>query len=566
MNTVASTRRYRVLSQYPQWWLASLLLTLHGALAWGIDQWWSRALLLAHFGFFLLWQPWWGEERLQPRHVVLVAFGLLFAGWAQWWLVAVWIGVMVALIGGNVPAAGHRRLGPLIAAVYLLTLLLGWVVPHLFAHPESRDALSFFVRYLLPILPLVIFLIRTNEPSAAPFDLFYSVILFLLVATLVLGSFVVRDLAQTEYPMALAETLMVTAFVLLALGWLWNPHGGFAGLGQMLSRYLVSIGLPFEQWMQYLADLAEEERDPEAFLQHGLDHLAQLPWIAGVGWTTLHGSGEIGSRSQSGNALAFGDLALTVYTQRQLNPALLLHLKLLLRMLAHFYEAKQREEIQRRNAYTQAIHETGARLTHDVKNLLQSLKLLCGIGIDANGDAANDGARQALFARQLPQITQRLQTTLDKLKAPVAADKTQAPVAAANWWDTMQRRYHGRNVAFAVAGKLDGLMVPGDLFDSATDNLLQNALRKVPPPAGLEVRVRLDAADGGALTVSDNGAPVPPEVARTLFNGPVPSAAGFGVGLYQAARQAQRLGWRLLLAANEPGNVRFTLERNAGAR
>jgi signal transduction histidine kinase len=311
--------------------------------------------------------------------------------------------------------------------------------------------------------------------------------------------------------------------------------------------------------MQYLADLAEEERDPELFLQHGLDHLAQQPWITGVGWTTLHGSGEIGSRSEFSAAFGFGDLALAIYTQRQLNPALLLHLKLLVRMLAHFYEAKRREEVQRRNAYTQAIHETGARLTHDVKNLLQSLKLLCGIGVD-DDDAGNAGARQALFSRQLPQITQRLQATLDKLKAPAAADAAQTPVAASQWWTAMQRRYQGRNITFA-AGELDGLTLPGDLFDSTTDNLVQNALRKTPPPEGLAVRVALEAAGGGALTVTDNGAPVPPEVARTLFSGPVPSAAGFGVGLYQAARQAQRLGWRLRLAANEPNRVCFALER-----
>ncbi|HEX5464516.1 MAG TPA: ATP-binding protein, partial [Burkholderiales bacterium] len=183
-----------------------------------------------------------------------------------------------------------------------------------------------------------------------------------------------------------------------------------------------------------------------------------------------------------------------------------------------------------------------------------------------DSDAGNADARQALFARQLPQITQRLQATLDKLKAPAAVDTAQAPVAAANWWGTMQRRYQGRKVAFAVAGKLDGLMVPVDLFDSVTDNLLQNALRKTPPPAGLEIRVTFDAVGGGALTVTDNGTPVPPDVARTLFSGPVPSAAGFGVGLYQVARQAQRLGWRLLLAANEPGNVCFALKRNVSAR
>jgi hypothetical protein len=35
-----------------------------------------------------------------------------------------------------------------------------------------------------------------------------------------------------------------------------------------------------------------------------------------------------------------------------------------------------------------------------------------------------------------------------------------------------------------------------------------------------------------------------------------------GVGLYQAARQAAQHGYRLALAANEPGQVRFELGRS----
>jgi len=37
---------------------------------------------------------------------------------------------------------------------------------------------------------------------------------------------------------------MVMALLLLILGWLWNPRGGFLGIGHMLSRYLMSLGLP----------------------------------------------------------------------------------------------------------------------------------------------------------------------------------------------------------------------------------------------------------------------------------------------------------------------------------
>jgi hypothetical protein len=39
----------------------------------------------------------------------------------------------------------------------------------------------------------------------------------------------------------------------------------------------------------------------------------------------------------------------------------------------------------------------------------------------------------------------------------------------------------------------------------------------------------------------------------------VPSDTGYGIGLYQVARQADMLGFALRLAVNEPGEVSFEL-------
>ena len=79
---------------------------------------------------------------------------------------------------------------------------------------------------------------------------------------------------------------------------------------------------------------------------------------------------------------------------------------------------KRRENALRRNAYLQAVHETGARLTHDVKNLLQSLYALTSIA--PRGEA---GGYDALLQRQLPQLTKRLHATLEKLRAPEIATR-----------------------------------------------------------------------------------------------------------------------------------------------
>src|SRR4030095_11743807 len=95
------------------------------------------------------------------------------------------------------------------------------------------------------------------------------VILFLLVVALVLGSFVVKQVSQSDYPLALAQTLFAIAVLLVTLSWLWSPRSSFVGIGHLLSRYLMSLGLPFERWVQRLPRRGLlGARTPRPLLQH----------------------------------------------------------------------------------------------------------------------------------------------------------------------------------------------------------------------------------------------------------------------------------------------------------
>ena len=530
----AADAQSRLVAAHPQWWLGLMLLALHASLAWGIADWWSRAFLLAHFGLFLLWQPVWrGEANIESRYVFLVVIvGFLLAAWNNWWLMAVWLAVLFGLIGGSVPGIVQRRqrLVSMLAALYLLSMLLMWVVPQLFADQTLGDTLALLaqhglaalpsllqshpdmlpvllVQYGLPILPFAILLTQVETSrSAVPLavDLFYSVILFLLVAALVLGSFVVKQVSHGNYPVALAQTLFAIALLLMALSWLWNPRSGFAGIGHILSQYLMSLGLPFERWVQRLAELAEQETQPQRFLALSLEHILDLPWVTGLQWEARLGQGEYGVKSGYSAEFSFQDLRLKIYTRWSLSPAVLLHLKLLTQMVGHFYEAKRREQVQRQSAYTQAIYETGARLTHDIKNLLQSMRSLCAAVESSSAQQAQ--GLQALMQRQLPQITQRLNATLDKLRSPQQADAARVDFAV--WWEGLIQRYSGRNIHFQVDGPARDLTLPAELFDSVADNLIENALNKAAAGAGLQVRVTLSAARGGTLTVCDSGAAI----------------------------------------------------------
>jgi signal transduction histidine kinase len=543
-------------------WLSLTLLALHGALLLELGDPLAKALLLSHFGFFLLWQPLWrGEQKLIPGQAILIiGAAVLMIAAGSWWLTALWLAVLFSLIGGNVPGIKNigQRVISLLAAVYLLAILLTWVVPHLFPEQSFPAILTMVVRYGLVLPVIAIFFVRTERSqiaSAYSVDLFYSLLLFLMVVVLVLGAFVIKEVSHGNYVVALAQALIVIAGLLVALSLLWDPRAGFAGIGQLLTRYFLSMGVPFERWMHSLAALADRERDPDKFVIVASHEMSELPWLSGVQWAGRGSSGVAGDTTKYATSFTFGGLTLTLYTRWSPSPALVLHIRLLARLLGDYYDAKVREQEQRRNAYVQAIYETGSRLTHDVKNLLQTLRSLCTAA--ETSDEGDSDALRLLMQRQLPQITQRLQITLDKLntKPPIGNDST----PAAQWLESIKQRYAHENVDFEWANLPAGESLPGDLFESAATNFLQNALEKRKAHSGLKIVARMQWDGGFHFSVCDDGQPVPEQLAQQLFAAPVQSNSGLGVGLYQSAKFAKEQGYRVGLHTNRPGQVCFGL-------
>jgi signal transduction histidine kinase len=245
---------------------------------------------------------------------------------------------------------------------------------------------------------------------------------------------------------------------------------------------------------------------------------------------------------------------LTIHSRYKLGPALHWHLHLLGQVLGEFYIAKLHEEKLRQASYVQAVHETGARMTHDIKNLLQSLNVLCSVA--ARDENADSPELNALVRRQLPMIVQRLSETLAKLQRPQEAGEIFVPAGA--WWKELARQYAREGVEFEPARMPLEARLPRTLFDSVTDNLIRNALAK-RGAGSTRVHASLEYRDGIALRVRDDGRAVPADMAKGLFRAPVPSRSGLGIGLYQAARQAQAAGYELSLEINRDGDVCFAL-------
>ncbi|HSN31310.1 MAG TPA: ATP-binding protein, partial [Ideonella sp.] len=327
------------------------------------------------------------------------------------------------------------------------------------------------------------------------------------------------------------------------------------GVGVFFARYLFSIGLPVEHWLQLLAGLLRAEPSPERFLEEAAAALGRLPSVAGVAWRAGGFTGERGERTPHVVEFTNGELELQIHSRYRLSPALQWHLHLLGQLLGEFYVAKRREESLRETSYLKAVHETGARTTHDIKNLLQSLNVLCSV---ATGPDNRDSAQlAALVRRQLPMVAQRLAQTLERLQRPQAETETDIPSKL--WWDAIAPQYQGERVEFLPARLPPESALPRSLFDSVADNLIRNALAKRAHEPELRVRVSLEQGAELVLRVCDSGSAVPPELAANLLRAPVASSGGLGIGLYQAALQAEAGGFRLALEKNVDGEVCFAL-------
>jgi signal transduction histidine kinase len=314
--------------------------------------------------------------------------------------------------------------------------------------------------------------------------------------------------------------------------------------------------LPVEKWLYFLAELSRLEARPDRFLAESIASLARLPWVSGAEWRTANDRGEHGQRTEFPVSFENDELSLVIFSRYRTSPALQWHLHLLGQLLGEFYMAKQREQKLRQQSYLQAVHETGARVTHDVKNLLQSLNVLVSVAGQGTG-AEQSPDLLSLIRRQLPVIAQRLSSTLEKLQRPQTESDQFVPVEA--WWDSLRQQYQQNGIEFESKAIRPDAMLPRALAESVADNLIQNALTKRVLDSEVRIRVEVECADAIDFRVCDSGRAIGGGLEKLLFHAPVGSHAGLGIGLYQAARQAEANGFELSLLSNRDGEVCFAL-------
>jgi signal transduction histidine kinase len=548
--------------------LALMLLALHAYLIWGDGTTQlQRAFFLCHYGLFLMWQPVWrSSEKLSKLAVaVFIGVGVIAFFYINWWLTAVWLSILFGLLGGRVFSEESKanRAVHILAASYLLAMLLLWVVPKLLGSSDDLEAAKFVIRYLIPILPLAILFISTQSNKAGQLpvlDFFYTLLLMLMAFILTLASYAIGTIQAINYVQVMFITIFGLAFGLLVFSFFWKPNTRFSGVELLMSRYLLSIGMPFEVWVKNIAALGEIESTPNGFVQAAMGEMTALPWVSGVNWMADETQGKLGETSQHVTDFNFKDFHMTLHTRWQISPALYVHVKLLTQIMGEFYEAKRREETLRQNAYMQAFYETGSRLTHDIKNILQSVGTL--VTAAEQTEEKDNAALLTLIRKQLPVLNQRIAATLDKLKAPGEDKKRLEKMSA--WWKNLQLRHARDDVEF-VAEELPKEDINAEVLDSVLDNLLNNALEKTKyqPDTAIKVEMRNDAVLGFYIDVSDTGKAMSAQIANDLFKKHIASPNGLGVGLYHAAQDSKQAGYQLSLVSNVNGAVSFRVALQA---
>ena len=545
--------------QYGQQILATILLLLH-ALIWIVDEPLLKfSLTFILYGLFLLWQPLWSKQakvRRLPVLVVALVFVLLAYRFPNESLVFFAL-ILSGLIGSRLLSQTAFRSFDLLALLIITLEMSVGLVPDTFSQIQLPAMFGDYMQTVI-LVPILIFYFAPNpdhqKQGRSQVDLMHGLLAATLLFIVLLGGIVINLLYGVDYIDGLLLTVFIVATLTIGISWFWNPGVGYSGIGVLWNRYAMTIGGPFETWINTLTTLIEEHYlTPADYLEAACEHLVENDWLNSIEWHFETFKISVGEKTGTWREHQLEDkIKVVLYFKADPGTALEQHTILLIRMAYQFYTAKLNQEKMRAQEHFATIHHTGARLTHDVKNILQSIKTSLEI-IDMERDTPE---AQKLLQSNLKQIGERLQSTLEKLRAPRL--NTQINLVDCQQWMERISEQHNANARILFDSDIDNnLVLPIDLFDSVAENLINNALKK-PSVSRVELRL-LCNADIILLSVCDDGDAIGEEIESNLFVRPVSSGSGMGIGLYQSAIMAHAFNYELELSQNESGRVCFNL-------
>ena len=540
--------------------LIAMLESLHTALWTGLGAPLSQAALLIHLGLFLLWQPIQASRKniTWVNAAVFITLALAITWWVNWWLAVGWLILLIGIVGGRVLTNQSERYIYFLVMLFLFFELFTGCIPNL-SRVTIQPGIYSFMKFFMPLLPVILIFFPEikKQDTEISVDILHAITASLFASLITLGTLVIIYWSNLDYFRALFQSLLIIGIGLILISWLLSTNSGYGGISQVWTRSLLNIGTPFEKWLADLTELKNEHQSANMFLDAAVIKLVSLPWISGVNWQLNDTLNIHGIKTKHKINLNIGKYPVTLYTRVKISGALLLHCNLLVQLIEYLYISKVNERELEKQAHLQAIYETGARITHDIKNLLQSMHSMVMI-LQADNEEG-DSRSLAIMKKQFPYFIQRLEQAMHKLQAPPQEEHGQ--IFIRDWFLELKSRYRDTGIKFS--DKIDNnLLVPFELFDSVSENLLENAISKKQGDPTLEIHMSVLEKNGNvSLTVTDTGAAIDKKITEHLFSEPVKSDTGLGIGLLQAAKQATALGYKLQLLTNDTGKVTFGLSK-----
>ncbi|MFV2033088.1 MAG: sensor histidine kinase [Gammaproteobacteria bacterium] len=554
--------KLNALLQFKQQILASILLVYHVFIWSTSDLQLQLALSFILYGLFLLWQPLWDKDARVRRLPVAVGIGLFFLTLTFFSPneALVFFGLILSgLFGSRLLSQTEFRSFDLLALVIITLEMAVGLIPDTFAQIELPTEFAEYMQTII-LIPILFFFFAPNpsqsKPGRSQVDLMHGLLASTLIFIVLLGGIVINLLYGVDYLDGLLLTVFIVSTLTIGISWFWNPGVGYSGIGVLWNRYAMTIGGPFETWINTLTTLIEERfLTPNEYLEAACDHLVENAWLNGLQWNfdNYHFlSGEKEGMLLT-HTVAKGT-SVDLYFKANPGTALEHHTILLIRMAYQFYLAKLNQEKIRAQEHIATIHHTGARLTHDIRNILQSIKTSLDI-LDMDQDQDRE-KHHRLLQTNLLQISARLENTLGKLRVPKL--NTQIVLYDCDQWMNKLEEQYKTNPKIVFHQDIEhNVAVPIDLFDSVVENLINNATRKSSAKR-IDIRL-LSHANITMLSVCDDGSVVKESIEENLFKQPVSSGAGMGIGLYQSSIMAHAFNFELELSENEPGKVCFVL-------
>ncbi len=551
-ETTASTSKDSQLTRFIPALLGLSLIPLHltNFISGAYLDW---LLITNHLLFAGLWYVSASGWRQALVHLVVTGVGLVAVAltWSIPTATTAWLLVLTSLVSAHAVTGSRLSLLLLLSSAYLLAVV-GY--QHFYVDPLGPTNAPLVATLTLNTLASLAFA-ACLVPLPTPIDpetekfigrargLYAAVALGTLVAVCALTA-----IPAMTGPQNFTQLITAIAGLLSVLSVLIGRRGA-------ASADPSESADEFRQWVAQTLEKPAVWKNEEDFLLDRLTALVDLVGINGLEWQIANFSGSLGTIGDRNMQVETADGVIVATLDHAPSGVFIQRMQLALALLNTLVRFHLQQAQLKTQSHLESIYETGARITHDVKNLLQSLNTLTTAVEHSKPDQA--AQIQVLIRKQLPVIRQKLQTTLEKLEAPEDVSSTYQ--VARIWWEKLRARYESEHLIFDLQLSMDYL-IPRDLFERVAENLLENAQRKRQTEPDITIRIEFAVTEQRiTLRVTDTGSPAPAEIASVLFKGPIDSTGGYGIALYQCATQALRQGFELRLTHNEPGCVSFCL-------